>query len=75
MFKNTSEFANPKELATRSSSALMDKVATSGRHAIINDNISHLQFLNMLSQIINIYFCSFKGKGGRKRTDIESLNY
>ena len=36
--------------------------------------ISHLQFLNMLSQIINIYL-SFKGTGGggRKVTDIKSL--
>ena len=45
----------------------MDKMAILRQFIIINENIIkyHLQFLNMLSQIIDIYFESFKGKGDR----------
>ena len=45
---------------------LMDKMAILRQFVIINENIIkyHLQFLNMLSQIIDI-FESFKGKGDR----------
>ena len=42
---------------------------------IINENIIkyHLQFLHMLSQITDI-FESFKGKEGRKVTEIKNLH-
>lgn len=54
---------------------LMDKMAILRQFVIINENIIkyHLQFLNMLSQIIDI-FESFKGKEGRKVTDIKNLH-
>lgn len=51
----------------------MDKVALWRQYIIINDSISHLQFLNRLSQLINLFLLNFKGQGGRKMTDIKLL--
>ena len=52
-----------------------DIVIASDTVVIINENIIkyHLKFLHMLSQITDI-FESFKGKEGRKVTDIKNLH-
>lgn len=60
--KNTSGLSNPKEWGHYNLVfILMDKMAILRQFVIINENIIkyHLQFLNMLSQITDIYFWKF----------------
>lgn len=51
----------------------MEKVALWRQYIIIDDSITHLQFLNRLSQLINLFSLNFKGQRGRKMTEIKLL--